>query len=127
LQEQKLHVNVAIIKCTRPHKGFVSLGMSVELTEVFVQHAQLVIAEVNDHITWTEGHSELSIRDIDYWIDKDQPLLTTLELWPFFYQQAFSSEDVFFLKGIAHHVAAQGNHSWSHSQIRCGSTGPFPD
>jgi hypothetical protein len=72
--------------------------MGVELTEAFVQHAQLVIAEVNDHITWTEGHSKLFIREIDYWIDKDQPLLTTLELWPFFYQQAFSSEDVFFFE-----------------------------
>jgi acyl-CoA hydrolase/GNAT superfamily N-acetyltransferase len=108
LQEQKLRVNVAMIKCTRPHKGFVSLGMGVELTKVFVQHAQLVIAEVNDHMPWTEGRSKLAIREIDYWIDKDQPLLTTPELWPFFYQQAFYSEDV--LKGIAHHVRKEITH-----------------
>jgi 4-hydroxybutyrate CoA-transferase len=58
LEEQKLHVDIAIIKVTKPHKGFVSLGMGVESTKDFIRHARIVIAEVNEHMPWIGGLRE---------------------------------------------------------------------
>jgi 4-hydroxybutyrate CoA-transferase len=84
LEEKRLHVDVAIIKVTLPHKGFVSLGMGVDLTRYFIRHAKLVIAEVNSNMPWTEGHSKIPVTDIDWWIPVDTPLLTSEQLWPDF-------------------------------------------
>lgn len=84
LKEDKLHVDVAIIKVSHPHKGFVSLGLGVESTMDFVRHAKVVIAEVNAHMPWTEGPSKLPLSEIDWWISHDEPLKTTFELWPSF-------------------------------------------
>ena len=67
LDEGKLHVDVAVIKVTKPHKNWVSLGMGVELTKDFIRHAKIVIAEVNDNMPWTEvrpsNHVEVSRSD----------------------------------------------------------------
>jgi 4-hydroxybutyrate CoA-transferase len=61
LEEGKLHVDVAIIKVTPPHKSFCSLGMGVELTKDFIRHAKLVIAEVNENMPWTEVRQRAAI------------------------------------------------------------------
>lgn len=70
------------VKVTPPHKGFVSLGIGLEATRDFIRHSQLVIAEVNPHMPWTEGPSKIPTSHIHYWISTDKPLLTTEELWP---------------------------------------------
>ena len=64
LREKMLDVDVAIIKVSEPHKGFVSLGFGVEFTHEFVRHANLVIAEVTHHMPWTEGPSKLAVSEI---------------------------------------------------------------
>jgi acyl-CoA hydrolase len=94
LRENKLHVDVAIIKVTPPHKNFVSLGMGVELTTDFVKHAKIVIAEVNENMPWTEGQSKIPISDIDYWVKVDEKLSTTRELWPGFFDKPGFPEEV---------------------------------
>jgi GNAT superfamily N-acetyltransferase len=70
------------VKVTPPHKGFVSLGIGLEATRDFVQHSKLVIAEVNEHMPWTEGPSKIRTEQIDFWIPIHRPLLTTMQLWP---------------------------------------------
>lgn len=103
LQEGMLHVDVAVIKVTPPHKNFVSLGMGVELTKEFIRHAKIVIAEVNENMPWTEGHSKIPIADIDWWIPRTERLLTSEELWPELFDRGrMYPEDV--LKRIAEHV-----------------------
>ena len=82
LEEEKLEVDVSIIKVTPPHKGFVSLGIGVEATRDFIRHSGLVIAEVNENMPWTEGPSKIPVSEIDWWIPVNKPLLTTIELWP---------------------------------------------
>jgi len=83
LQKERLTVDVAVIKVTPPHKGYVSLGMGVDMTVDMVRHAHTVIAEVNPAMPWTEGQqSKLPISAIDYWVSRDEPLLTTEQLWP---------------------------------------------
>jgi 4-hydroxybutyrate CoA-transferase len=64
-------------------QGFCSLGCGVEFTHDFIQHANIVIAEVTRHMPWTEGPSKIPVQDIDYWVRVDDKLLlTTAELWP---------------------------------------------
>ena len=82
LKENIVSVDVAVIKVTPPHKGYVSLGCGVEHTLSFIRHARVVVAEVNLHMPWTEGHSKLRVEEIDYWVRHDEPLLTTGQLWP---------------------------------------------
>jgi acyl-CoA hydrolase len=87
LEEGTLHVDVAVIKVSPPHRNFVSLGMGVELTKVFLRHARIVIAEVNENMPWTEGHSKVPVSDIDFWISRTERLSTSEELWPQLYEQ----------------------------------------
>mmetsp|Transcript_6621 Transcript_6621/g.11438 ORF Transcript_6621/g.11438 Transcript_6621/m.11438 type:complete len:391 (-) Transcript_6621:440-1612(-) len=94
LEEGKLHVDVAIIKVSRPHKNYVSLGMGVDVTREFVKHATTVIAEVNENMPWTEGHSKIAVSEIDWWVSVNHPLPSTNELWPGFFERSTSSVDV---------------------------------
>jgi acyl-CoA hydrolase/GNAT superfamily N-acetyltransferase len=94
LQEKLLHVDVSIIKVTPPHKGFVSLGIGVEDTMAFIRHSKIVIAEINEHMPWTEGPTKIPIDAIDWWIPVNKPLLTTMELWPDFLQLPSHSQEV---------------------------------
>jgi acyl-CoA hydrolase len=82
LKEKKLPVDVAIIKVTPPHKGFVSLGLGVEYTRDFVRYAKTVIAEVNLNMPWTEGPSKLSVNEIDYWVEHHEPIYSFEQMWP---------------------------------------------
>jgi acyl-CoA hydrolase/GNAT superfamily N-acetyltransferase len=102
LDEKKLHVDVALIKVTKPHKGFCSLGFGVEFTKDFIQHADLVIAEVNENMPWTEGPSKIHTNSIDWWIQKDERLLTTKELWPEFVGAQAYNKDM--LDGIGKNI-----------------------
>lgn len=94
LDEQRLRVDVAIIKTTKPHKGFVSLGLGVEATMDFIRHAKIVIAEVNEHMPWTEGPSKITLDCIDWWIPLDKALLTSEELWPGYFNGPHQRQDV---------------------------------
>jgi acyl-CoA hydrolase/GNAT superfamily N-acetyltransferase len=94
LEEQKLRVDVAIIKTTKPHKGFVSLGVGVEATMDFIKHAKIVIAEVNEHMPWTDGPSKIPLDWIDWWIPLDKALLTSEELWPEYFNGPHQPQDV---------------------------------
>ena len=94
LDENRLHVDVAIIKVTKPHKGFCSLGMGVDCTKDFIHHSKIVIAEVNEHMPWTEGPSKIPVSDINWWTCRDELLLTTQELWPQFFQRQQHPADV---------------------------------
>lgn len=59
-----------------------SLGIGLEATRDFIRHSKIIIAEVNEHMPWTEGPSKIVISKIDFWISVNRPLLTTYELWP---------------------------------------------
>ena len=94
LRENILTVDVALIKVSEPHKGYVSLGMGVEFTQEFIQHAKIVIAEVSPHIPWTEGPSKVPVQNINWWVRHDEPLMTTMELWPDFTNRPGYSQQV---------------------------------
>lgn len=79
IKSRAVPINVALITVSPPDKnGFVSLGTSVDATLAAVQTASLVIAQVNKFMPRTFGDSTLHIRDINFLVECDQPLIESV-------------------------------------------------
>lgn len=71
----RIRPDVALIQVSPPDEfGFVSLGVSVDVVKVAVQHAKLVIAEVNPNMPRTHGESFIHISKISKLVPVDQPV-----------------------------------------------------
>ncbi|MCB1162916.1 GNAT family N-acetyltransferase [bacterium] len=72
----QLPLDVAMIQVSPPNeRGFVSLGISVDIVKSAAQNAALVIAQVNPQMPWTHGDGQLDINDIDWLVPADEPLI----------------------------------------------------
>lgn len=70
-------VDVALIQVSRPDEhGFMSLGVSVDITKAAVEMATTVIAQVNPQMPRVHGDAFVHIEDVDFIIHHDEPLLT---------------------------------------------------
>ncbi|MBN2166564.1 MAG: acetyl-CoA hydrolase/transferase family protein [Marinilabiliaceae bacterium] len=70
-----LNVDVALIQVSPPDKhGFVSLGTSVDATLAAIECAKIVIAQVNKYVPRAWGDAMISLREIDYVVEHDEPL-----------------------------------------------------
>ncbi|WP_462317629.1 acetyl-CoA hydrolase/transferase family protein [Marinilabilia sp.] len=75
IREGYLKVNVAMIQVSSPDKhGYVSLGTSVDATRAAVETADVVIAQINKNVPRTWGDAQINMRDIDYFVEHDEPL-----------------------------------------------------
>jgi len=71
-----LPVDVALIQTSLPDKhGYLSLGISVDVVKSAVEQADLVVAQVNENMPRTHGDGFIDIKDIDFIIPHDEPLL----------------------------------------------------
>ncbi len=69
-------INVALIQTSSPDiHGYMSLGISVDISKAAVEKASLVIAQVNQHMPRAHGDGFIHIEDIDFIICRDEPLL----------------------------------------------------
>ena len=76
IRKRAVPINVALVTVSPPDKnGFVSLGTSVDATLTAIQCADLVIAQVNRYMPRTFGDSILHLRDINFLVECDQPLI----------------------------------------------------
>ncbi len=76
IRQGYLNVNVAMVMVSPPDKhGFVSLGTSVDATLAAVEEAEIVIAQVNKYVPRAWGDAMISIKNIDYLVEHDQPLV----------------------------------------------------
>jgi len=74
-KNRRMPLDVAIIQVSPPdHFGYVSLGISVDITKSAAESAELVIAQVNERMPVTHGDSFLHVRDIDYLVPYTEPL-----------------------------------------------------
>ncbi len=74
-----LPLDVAFIQVSTPDKhGFCSLGPSVDITLPAIQTAKLVIAQINPQVPRTHGDGIIHISNIDYAVDVDQPIHTSI-------------------------------------------------
>ncbi|MFO7569469.1 MAG: GNAT family N-acetyltransferase [Smithellaceae bacterium] len=69
-------VDVAIIHTSVPDdKGFVSLGVSLDVANIVIKQAQMVIAEVNPNMPVTHGETAIHISSITHIVESDLPLI----------------------------------------------------
>ncbi|MBN1540271.1 MAG: GNAT family N-acetyltransferase [Candidatus Thermoplasmatota archaeon] len=69
-------VDVALIQVSPPDDhGNMSLGISVDIIKAAVEEARLVIAQVNEYMPRVHGDTFLQVKDVDYIIHHDEPLL----------------------------------------------------
>ena len=69
-------IDAAIIQTSMPDEfGFVSLGTSVDITRGISQNAKMVIAELNPNMPTTLGDSFISVKDIDFLVLVDSPVI----------------------------------------------------
>lgn len=70
-------IDAALIQVSPPDEhGFVSLGVSVEVSPEAVEAARLVIAQVNSRMPRTLGQTFVHISQIDYLVECEEPLVT---------------------------------------------------
>jgi len=76
IQTRRVPIDVALIQVSPPDsRGYVSLGVSVDIVRAAVASASLVIAEVNPRMPRTHGDSFLSVNDIGLLVPVDLPVL----------------------------------------------------
>jgi acyl-CoA hydrolase/RimJ/RimL family protein N-acetyltransferase len=72
-----LPINVALIQVSPPDDfGWMSLGVSVDVTLAAAQSADVVVAQVNTHMPRVLGRSFIHVNDVDYFVEYDEPLIT---------------------------------------------------
>ncbi len=72
----QLPLDVALIQVTPPdERGFVSLGISVDIVLSASQNASRVIAQVNPRMPRTHGENTIHVRDLDALVAVEEPLL----------------------------------------------------
>jgi acyl-CoA hydrolase/GNAT superfamily N-acetyltransferase len=70
-------IHVALIQVSPPDDfGWMSLGVSVDITMAAAQSADLVIAQVNTNMPRVLGRSFIHVNEVDYFTEYDEPLLT---------------------------------------------------
>ncbi|KJS00331.1 MAG: acetyl-CoA hydrolase [Desulfobulbaceae bacterium BRH_c16a] len=76
IKSRLLPIQVALIQVTPPDDfGWMSLGISVDVTASAAAAADLVIAQVNRRMPRVLGRSYIHVNDIDYFVEHDEELI----------------------------------------------------
>jgi GNAT superfamily N-acetyltransferase len=76
-----LPIHVALMQVSPPDDfGWMSLGVSVDITLAAALSADLVIAQVNSRMPRILGRSFIHVNDVDVFVEYDEPLLTIGEI-----------------------------------------------
>ncbi len=77
-KSRQLPIHAALIQVTPPDDfGWMSLGVSVDVTLAAAMSADLVIAQVNPRMPRVMGRSFIHVDDVDVIVEHEQDLLTT--------------------------------------------------
>lgn len=75
-RSRRVSVDVALIQTSLPDEhGFMSLGVSVDITKAAAEAATTVIAQANSFMPRIHGDAFVHISDVDFVIHQDEPLL----------------------------------------------------
>ncbi|MHA2034784.1 MAG: GNAT family N-acetyltransferase [Promethearchaeota archaeon] len=70
------HIDVALIQVSPPDPyGFCSLGINVDIAKPLTQSSYMTIAEINPQMPRTLGNSFIHMKEIEFYVYNDQPLL----------------------------------------------------
>jgi acyl-CoA hydrolase len=76
-KSRKMPINVALIQVSPPDDfGWMSLGISVDITRAAAYSADLVIAQVNPRMPRVMGQSFIHVNDVNIIIEHEEDLLT---------------------------------------------------
>ncbi len=76
-KSRQLPIHVALIQVSEPDDfGWMSLGVSVDVTLAAAQSADLVIAQVNPRMPRVMGKSFIHVDDVDVIVEQEEDLLT---------------------------------------------------
>jgi len=76
-KSRALPIHVAMIQVSEPDDfGWMSLGISVDVTMAAAQSADLVIAQVNPQMPRVLGRSFIHVNEVDVIVEHEEPLLT---------------------------------------------------
>jgi acyl-CoA hydrolase/GNAT superfamily N-acetyltransferase len=79
INNETIPISVAMIQVSPPDaNGYVSLGVSVDVTRAAVLKAKTVIAEVNPNMPYTHGNSLIPMNRIDAFVKVKTPLIEYL-------------------------------------------------
>ena len=83
MERGSMPIDVALITVSPPdNSGYVSLGISVDITKTAAEIARYVVAEVNPNMPRTLGDSFLHVSEIDAFVENDHPLLEFVQKAP---------------------------------------------
>ncbi len=76
-------LNVFFGTATPPNdRGIMSLSTSLVFERQLLDAADLVILEINPNLPWTLGDTQISLRDVDYVVEHETPLVTLPSIAP---------------------------------------------
>lgn len=76
-----LPINVALIQVSPPDDfGWMSLGVSVDITKAAAESADVVIAQVNPCMPRVLGRSFIHVNNVDYIVEFEEPLLVKQDM-----------------------------------------------
>jgi acyl-CoA hydrolase/GNAT superfamily N-acetyltransferase len=69
-------IDVALVQTSPPdNNGYMSLGVSVDISKAAVENASLVITQTNPNMPRIHGDTFLHIKDVDFVVPYEEPLL----------------------------------------------------
>jgi acyl-CoA hydrolase len=75
----RIGLDVALVQVSPPDRfGYCSLGVSVDITRSAVEHAAVVIAQVNPKMPRTSGDSFVHVDEINWLVTYEEPLVVVL-------------------------------------------------
>lgn len=76
IRNGSVQIDVAIVHTSPPdHHGYLSLGISVDMVKIATDRASVIIAQVNANMPRIHGDGFIHIKDVDFIIQHDEPLL----------------------------------------------------
>ncbi len=76
LARKQIRFHIALIQTSLPDKnGYVSLGISVDICKAALENAGCIIAQLNSRMPRVHGDTFINIRDVDFLIRHDEPLI----------------------------------------------------
>ena len=83
IREGTLSIDLSLIQTSLPdEKGEMSLGISVDAVFAAAEASSTVAAQANPRMPHVYGHGMVNIRDLDYVVVGDEPLLEQVEFVP---------------------------------------------
>jgi acyl-CoA hydrolase len=76
IKSGSVQIDVALVQtCLPDEHGYMSLGISVDMVKAATDRASVIIAQVNAEMPRVHGDGFIHIKDVDFILRRDEPLL----------------------------------------------------